>query len=286
MPRLKHIPLTGAAERPFLLDLYYPATGNDLPVVVFVHGFKGFKDWGHWQALAERFVAAGYVFVKFNLSHNGTAPDAPLDFTDLEAFGQNNFSKELTDIEAVFRWLEGGAGGHLTPGRLDTGRLALIGHSRGGAISLIKAAEDARVRALVTWAAVSELSYAWQEPGFIEQWREEGVYHVVNSRTGQEMPLYYQLYEDFKAREDRLDTERAMRGLAKPCCIIHGSADPAVPARAAQTLHAWNPAAELQLIPGADHVFQGRHPWPEGEALPPESEALLAHTLAFLGTHL
>ena len=48
--------------------------------------------------MADRFADAGFVFVKFNLSHNGTTIEHPIDFVDLEAFGNNNFAKELDDL--------------------------------------------------------------------------------------------------------------------------------------------------------------------------------------------
>ncbi|WP_435524823.1 hypothetical protein [Chryseobacterium indoltheticum] len=36
--------------------------------------------------------------VKFNFSHNGTTVEDPENFADLEAFGNNNYSKELSDL--------------------------------------------------------------------------------------------------------------------------------------------------------------------------------------------
>ena len=94
----KNIALNGSANRKFLLDVFYLQNGEKKPVVIFCHGFKGFKDWGHFNLVGERFAEEGCVFVKFNFSHNGTTPEDPLNFTDLKAFGNNNFSKELEDL--------------------------------------------------------------------------------------------------------------------------------------------------------------------------------------------
>lgn len=285
MPQLRNIQLSGANDRPFLLDVQYPATGQHLPIIVFVHGFKGFKDWGHWSLLGERFAEAGFVFVKINLSHNGTIPDQPLEFGDLEAFGQNNYSKELTDLDRVFNWLEDGIQSHIPADRLDLDRLGLIGHSRGGALCIIKAAEDERVKSLVTWASVSRLDYAWLAPGFIADWEKEGVYYALNGRTKQQMPLYFQLYEDFAAAGDRYQVAKVLSTFEKPYLIIHGDADPGVPPAAAHELKKACSAAQLALIPGADHVFQGQHPYTAAH-LPPESETLLEHTRQFFEAHL
>lgn len=274
----RNIPLEGAGGRLFLLDVYpaLPARG----ILVFAHGFKGFKDWGHWHVLGEAFARAGYTFVAFNFSHNGTTPEAPTDFADLEAFGQNNYSKELYDLQQVLAWLRQ-APSPVPADALALHNLWLVGHSRGGPIALLSATGDEQVAGLLTWASVSSLAYAWPDADFLRQWREKGQYTVVNGRTGQEMPLYYQLYEDFRARQGEFDVQRAARNLNKPCLIQHGTDDPAVAPLAARQLHDWIPGSVLHLIEGADHVFGGRHPW-EFTGLPDHSKVLLGNALAFL----
>jgi len=280
MEIMKNFRLTGAEDRPFLYDLYYRPDGEAKPLVIFTHGFKGFKDWGAWDLIARAFVKAGFAFLKFNLSHNGTTPEAPLDFADLEAFGYNNYSKELKDLEAVLNW----AGESKSP-ELDVSKIALIGHSRGGALSIIKAAHDSRVKAVATWASVSSLDYSWkQNPALLEQWKETGVWSIFNGRTGQEMPLYYQLVEDYQKNEAQQDVQQQLNKLKCPFLIVHGMEDPGVPVESAHQLHEWYPASELHLIEGADHVFSARHPF-ESEQLPEHSLELVATTISFLKRH-
>jgi len=38
---------------------------------VYVHGFKGFKDWGFVPYIGETFASKGFAFLTFNFSHNG-----------------------------------------------------------------------------------------------------------------------------------------------------------------------------------------------------------------------
>jgi pimeloyl-ACP methyl ester carboxylesterase len=267
-----NIPLTGAENRPFLLDAYQPA-GATKAVVLFVHGFKGFKDWGHWDRIARFFANADIAFVKFNLSHNGTTPDSPGTFDDLEAFGQNNYSKERFDIQQALHWVQE---------RFANLPIFLIGHSRGGAICIVEAATRTDLAGLITWASVSSLAYAWQAPGFMEEWKKEGVYHVLNGRTGQQMPLYYQLYEDYQANLPDYDVEKVITQLTCPLFIVHGSQDPAVPTQSAQDLHQWAGSnSQLHIIEGADHVFGGRHPYLP-PTLPDHSEELVGQTLQFI----
>lgn len=276
----QELQLKGAEERSFSLDYTLLADGRPKPVIVFCHGFKGFKDWGHWQAVALAFAKRGYVFVKFNFSHNGTRPETPLDFSDLEAFGRNTYSKELYDLRVVLD--------HLYSGRLireteeaNPARLCLSGHSRGGGIALLQAARDPRIKAVATWASVARLDYSWQDPERIRRWEEEGVLYAFNSRTKQQMPLYFDLYLDFQAHQKAYDLCRAASSLRIPHLIVHGSKDPAVPVEAAHELQNCHPAAELAIIEGADHVFGGRHPWTK-EDLPPHSQKLIERQVSFL----
>jgi hypothetical protein len=46
---------SGHGNRPFSVDARLQMTNKPKPVVVFVHGFKGFKDWGHFNLLADHF---------------------------------------------------------------------------------------------------------------------------------------------------------------------------------------------------------------------------------------
>ena len=69
------------------------------------------------------------MFVKFNFSHNGTTLENPSDFKDLESFGNNNFSKELYDLDKVISWI---------CSKFKCPEITLLGHSRGGGISMLK----------------------------------------------------------------------------------------------------------------------------------------------------
>ena len=78
----------------FKADARFIQNGEPKPIILFVHGFKGFKDWGAFNLIADYFAEAGFVFIKMNFSHNGLSLEEDYYFEDLEAFGQNNFSIE------------------------------------------------------------------------------------------------------------------------------------------------------------------------------------------------
>ncbi|MBA9076431.1 MULTISPECIES: alpha/beta hydrolase family protein [Rufibacter] len=269
--------LSSAHGRYFSVDARWLQDGQPKPVAVFVHGFKGFKDWGHFNLLADYFARHGFVFVKLNLSHNGVEPGGD-DLTNLEAFGNNNFCIELDDVKTVLDALQTGSA-EIPAQEMAPEYTFLIGHSRGGGLVLLKAAEDARVTGVATWAAISDIDRRWF-PEMMEQWQRDGVQYITNARTGQQMPLYYQLVENFQANRQRLDIPKAVEKLQIPLLLIHGEADETLPVQMAHDLHAQNPFAELYLIPAGDHSFGGRHPYDSAE-LPALAKAAADKTIQF-----
>ncbi len=270
MVHYNHIIIPGTAGRAITLDVCFKATGRRKPVVIFAHGFKGFKDWGPWSIVADHFARRGMVFIKFNFSHNGVTPDHPDTFDDLEAFGRNTYSKELTDLNDVINWVYS-MPDELPEAETEFHRITLIGHSRGGGVCIIKAAEDERVNQLITWASVSRLDYSeyFHEPRFLDQWKKRGVIYVFNARTLQEMPLNYTLYTDFLHYKERLNIQKALQSVSIPCLFVHGSADQAVSAESAKQLHSWCRSSSLLIIPDGDHTFGATHPYTHAQLIQP-----------------
>ncbi len=270
--------LRSTSKKPILYDIYYIESEHALPVVIYSHGYKGFKDWGAWPLVAKRFADAGFCFIKFNFSHNGGTEENPTDFPDLDAFAENNFSLELDDLNRVLNHIESEE--HTLPAL--TKEISVIGHSRGGGIVLIKAAEDARIKKVVCLASISNFESRFYEgtPEF-EHWKKEGVIHIENARTKQQLPHNFQFYEDFDANRDRFSIQKAVKNLSKPLLIVHGDADPTVAIDEAKALDSWAANSILVLIPGADHVFGASHPWEE-DHLPKDLEKVVDKTIDFL----
>lgn len=251
----QNIIIQNSETREFLADAFYPETDKKLPLVIFVHGYKGYKDWGAWGLMAEKFAEAGLFFVKFNFSHNGTTVEDPHNFADLEAFGNNNYSKELSDLGVVIDYF-------IKHPNVDDQKIILIGHSRGGGISIIKTFEDERINGLITLASVDTLE-RFPKDEALENWKTKGVYYVLNGRTKQEMPHYYQFFEDFEEDEHRFDVERATEMAKAHVLVIHGANDESVSVKSAEHLHILNPNSELFLIENANHTFGSKEPWEE-----------------------
>ncbi len=272
-----NIRLQNPETRDFLADAFYPETDEKLPLVIFVHGYKGYKDWGAWNLMAEKLAEAGFFFVKFNASHNGTTVEDPYHFADLEAFGNNNYSKELSDLGVVIDHF-------VKAPQVDDQKIILIGHSRGGGISIIKTYEDERINGLITLASVDTLE-RFPKDEALENWKKEGVYYVLNGRTQQEMPHYYQFYEDFENNIHRFDVERATEMAKAYVLVIHGTDDESVNVKNAEHLHILNPNSELFLVENADHTFGSKEPWTEKE-LPENLSIVTEKCIDFLNKNM
>ena len=254
----KNIILKRKDKKSILIDTFYSDEKNSQPIVIFCHGYKGFKDWGAWNSMAETFTKAGFFFIKFNFSHNGGTLKQPIDFPDLEAFGNNNYTKELDDLEAVINWI---SSTEEYKNEINVDAISLIGHSRGGGIVLLKANEDLRIKKVITLAGVSDYKSRFPKNEEFLEWKKKGVFYVKNGRTKQEMTHFYQFYEDFKQNENRLNIEKATRNLKIQQLIIHGDADTSVSIKEAENLHKWNAKSEFKILKNTNHVFGTFHPW-------------------------
>ena len=155
-----NIILEGKHNKPILVDVYYLPDNSPKPIVIFCHGYKGFKDWGAWNIMANVFARVGFCFIKFSFSYNGGTIEQPIDFPDLEAFGNNNYTKELDDLDTVINWVCNNPD-MISEG--DINNITLFGHSRGGGIVSIKAEEDSRIKNSITLAGVSDFKVRLNE---------------------------------------------------------------------------------------------------------------------------
>jgi dipeptidyl aminopeptidase/acylaminoacyl peptidase len=259
-----------------LTDVRAGGRASTRPAVLVVHGFKGFKDWGMFPPLSQRLAQAGFIVVSPNLSGSGV--DDKGDFSLPERFGHNTFSAELEDVGRVIDALMAGQLGVPTPSTLG-----LVGHSRGGGIAILQAARDPRVRALVTWAAISSVE-RW--PALQRSsWRAAGKTDIQNARTGQVLPLYTDVLDDIEQNASALDIEAAGRRLQIPWLVIHGTEDESVPFAEAERLKAASARPDTRLLPieSGGHTFGAVHPW---RATTPELDTVFDATLAWLTTRL
>jgi pimeloyl-ACP methyl ester carboxylesterase len=266
----KNLKYYGAKEKEALYDLSIPSQAKH--VIVFAHGYKGFKDWGSFPLWPEYFAAFGIAFLTFNFSHNGIGTSNEEVLDDEDGFAENRFSYELDDLSAITQLVK-------TDNRLHNLPITLFAHSRGGGVAQIFAAENACIHSLILMAAVSD--FALRFPWDIDDWKREGVAFVSNARTGQKLPHKYSFYQDYLDNKLRSNLANARSKIDCSVFVAQGDSDPAVPVWEAETIATEINNSTLKIYSNTDHVFGARHPYLASE-LPVKVKELLTDVIRFL----
>lgn len=271
MIQKSHFELVGANEKPILADVTFDDKIPNSETIIFVHGFKGFKDWGAHHLSADFFASKGFRFIKFNLSHSGVNPEYPNDVTDMEAFAANTISKEMQDLDTIITQVSKD---------YPNSKINLIGHSRGGGLAILQAAKDKRIHQLITWSAIADFSSLWKKEQE-QDWLETGKIYVENARTKEKMPLNKTLLEDFQTHKADFSIIKAAEKIKIPWLILHGDDDVNVKFSVAQQLAQHQLKAKIQKIAGANHVYGASHPY-TSTTIPEHLQQVLEKSLAFL----
>lgn len=226
------------------------------PCVILVHGFKGFKEWGFWPYIGEFFASKGYIAISFNFSHNGVG-ESLTEFDELDKFAENTFSREVRELSEIIDACKNGFFGDM-----KNHKIGLLGHSRGGGISLATASRNPDVAAVALWASTDTFDRYTDHQR--EEWRSRGYYEIINHRTKQVMRLNVTLLDDLEWHKDNLlNLEKAVRTLNRPLFIAHGEQDLSVPPAEGERLLEWSDRSlsEFHLIPKTGHTFGIVHPF-------------------------
>ena len=249
-----------------------PEGVKDAPVLLFIPGFKGFRNWGGWPWLTRQIADAGFVVHRLDLSMNGYSGRSE-KVDEEEKFAQNTFAHDLEDLDTLLdsidRW-------GIPPG-VASDRLGIIGHSRGGVVSLLFAGEYPAIETVATLGAPAH-GYRIYREEMHEQWREEGYLEIPNARTGQLLRLDVSVLEDFEEQQDRYDVEASVKDNAIPTLVVHGSEDETVSITEAVELMNWlpDPDSRLESIE-TGHTFGFAHPSDGPDAAGERVRDLLVH---------
>ena len=232
-------------------DIRYKSTLKEKPVVVICHSFMAFKDWGFFPVIGEWFAKSGFIALTFNYSHDGVEGDNDR-ITGFEKFERNTFFKEIEDTRVIVDAISDGVVG---AGIIDRSKIVLLGHSRGGGIALIHAADDERIKALMTWSAISRFD-RWTHHQKA-QWRKLGYLPLARDSTISPLRLGKGLLEDIEVNQSRLDLLKTANRLRIPWLIMHGKADVTVPCQEAESLYLTSnqSTTELMLLEKVGHLY-------------------------------
>ena len=204
---------------------FHPGTREDA-LVILTHGVTGNKDRPLLVTLAEGLASRGWPCLRLSWTGNGNSEG---DFRD------STITKESADLRDVLDAL---------PPRL---KIAYIGHSMGGAVGVMTAAEEDRIRVLVTLAGMvrteefCEREFGSIIPGKGFMWDEPAC------------PLSQKYVDDMESIGDLFDE---VGEITVPWLLIHGTADDVVLIH--DSRDAYDTTEEpkrLVEIPGAGHSF-------------------------------
>lgn len=213
-----------AGER---LDVtFHPGSKTD-SLVILGHGLTGNKDRPLLVALAEGLSARGWPCLRVSYSGHGASEGRFEDMT---------ITKEIGDLQTILDAL---------PGDL---KIAYCGHSMGGAVGVLTASQDDRIRVLVTLAGMVytanfvEREFDFVTPGLGCMWDEP------------EHPLSVAFVDDLEAIDNTLE---AASEIAAPWLLIHGTEDDLIPVLDSEDAHdATHAPKKLVEIEGAGHAFE------------------------------
>lgn len=204
---------------------FHPGSRPDV-LVILAHGVTGNKDRPQLVALAEGLSARGWPCLRISYTGNGDSDGE---------FGDSCITKEIGDLQAVIDSVP------------DTTQVVYVGHSMGGAVGVLTASQDLRIRVLVSLAGMTHTAdfvrreFSDVTPGEGYMW-DEG-----------DCPLSETYVNDLNAIGNTLD---AASKVTQPWLLIHGDADDLVPVGDSKdAFHAANCVKLLVEIPDAGHSF-------------------------------
>jgi len=225
------LPMLGEIKNQFgeRLDYtFHSASKESNTIVVLGHGVTGNKDRAFLVALAEELAKGGVSVVRFSFSGNGASGGRFVDST---------ISKEVDDLGAVIESLE------------DYGRIGYIGHSMGGAVGVLRAARDSRIKFLGSLAGMvntkdfAEREFGMVKPGAGFMWDDSNC------------PLSQAYMDDLRKIGSVAGEASKIRA---PWLLVHGVEDDVVPITDSREIFARaNEPKELVEIAGCNHVFAG-----------------------------
>jgi pimeloyl-ACP methyl ester carboxylesterase len=215
-------------------SLHAPAEHSSRGVVLG-HCFTCSRHTRILQQISQDLARSGFWALRFDFSGNGQSEGV---------FSNSTTSRQISEMQA--------AAAQLTA--RGVGWLAMAGHSMGASVSVLAAARSPEVRAVC--ALAGRLSGLNPRLFFSENQRREldrtGL--VRFSSRGRELKLTGRFFSD----ADRFSLPRTIAALTIPLLVVHGDRDTIVPVAEATQARQANPAAvELDIVPGADHMFSG-----------------------------
>lgn len=219
--------------------LYLPAEKGKYRTAIFAHGFN--SQFGELEHYGSRFARRGLALVLFDFCGGGFGSRSDGDTTEMSVLTE--LEDDITVLRGIREFEE-----------IDAEQIYLMGESQGGYVAALTAARypEESAGAILWYPAfcLEENARKWCQNGVPEQTDLWGV------------PLG-RIYSEDAIRTD-IYTELA--NYHKRILIIHGDQDEVVPLSDSRRAVEVYPSAELVVIPGGGHGFDGQKSVDAGNA--------------------
>ncbi|GHB95194.1 alpha/beta hydrolase [Cerasicoccus arenae] len=197
-------------------------------IVVLGHGVTGNKDRPIIAGTAAALNAAGFNTLAFSFAGNG---DSAGDFREA------TISKEVGDLRTI-----------LDAVSTNYDKIAYVGHSMGGAVGVLQAARDPRIKALISLAGMVDTK-AFAQTEFGTETPDEGLMWEEDN-----CPLSSAFMHDLC--ETIVSVAPQAEAVTAPWLLLHGTADDVVlPRDTEQIASLKGSTVKTVFIEGADHSF-------------------------------
>ncbi len=264
--------IEGSAGEPIIGNTHRP-DGDPIGAMLIAHGFKGYKDYGMFPRIAVEMAGRGLIAHRFNFSHAGMTDNLET-FERPDLFENDTWNRQVEDLRAVMNAVEDGTlSGRGLP-------LVIFGHSRGGVTALLAAGRFAGDASVTQPAGVATAS-APHACNFLSKAEsklllEQGFLVSPSSRTGQQLRIGRAFLDEQLADPDAHDLLTLVARITCPVLLVHGELDSTVPTFCASRIaEALTDLPRIEIVPGADHVYNTPNPMPPDAEPSPQLRELL-----------
>jgi putative redox protein len=212
--------------------LHLPDKPSDRGIVLG-HCFTCTRHTSILRRIAKDLSNAGFIVLRFDFSGNGQSEGE---------FDESTYSKQVAEMQTAADMIA-------SHGAMWIG---MAGHSMGGLISFLTAAQDENVKAVCT---VGSRISGMKVTGFLSRTQRE-ILEKTGEVTFTSRGRFLKITDEFFTDADRFDLPQILQSFDKPLLMVHGDQDEIIPVREAYKAREMsNGGAQLEVIAGADHMF-------------------------------
>lgn len=253
---IRELSFTNSRNQKLRGSLHVPSEPSGQGVIV-CHGMLSNRSSIKHQSLCRALTDRGLMSLRFDFSGRGESEGTTEEIS---------YERQVDDLSCAFDLM-----------RKEVDTLSLTGSSMGGAVVVLFAGSEKRIRRVVGIATVGRPMEVLKniDPHFqtessfqrsIERWKQKGHFDIAGHRIG----------FDFVESAQGVDVLAAARSIDCPVLLIHGKNDDVVPLSQAVELKSAAKQCDLVVLEEGDHVLHGSK----------EHQILVRSVVDFLGDEI